>query len=166
MHDRHLPIRADHNRLLTISSVSILVIAIVTRIYLYSYHKDFWIDESMLACALYNGSWTDILQCKLEYTQCCPLFFALLAKAISPFSYTQYTLYFLPTCAGIALCLLIYAAAVRLEGKLYALLCCFFMCILKMPVYYSSEFKQYIFEGCLAIAMLFIFIRDIQEKHT
>lgn len=144
----------------------ILGSAIITRIYFYLWHKDLWRDESALFLAIYQGTWRDIFQCTLDFNQCCPLVFALVNKLLMYFSCSEYTLYFLPGCAGIGLLVMLVLLAKKMEGNLYALLCLSIICMLKMPIYYSSEFKQYIFEAFISTSLIYIYIYDIISERT
>lgn len=152
---------ADKRKILQGTLLAVCCIAIITRLYLYWYPKDLWLDEGSIFWALYQGSWENVLHCRLAFTQCCPIFFALYNKLLFSFSCTQHALYFLPTCTGIALIILFAALAQRIDGKLYAVLCVVLFCSLKIFVYYSSELKQYIFEAFMTSFVIYIYIYDL-----
>ena len=143
---------------ISLALYTIFCIAVTVRIYFYIQHKDLWCDESLLFSALYHGSWGDILQCKLLFAQCCPIFFAVVNKFLLCFSCKQHILYFLPTCVGIGLLLIYLLLSEKMGGKLYALICCSLISVIYMPIYYSSEFKQYIFEAFVSTSFIYIYI--------
>lgn len=137
--------------------IVLLGIAIVTRLYLYWYPKDLWLDEGAIFWTLYHGSWENIFSGHLP-SQSCPLFFAVYNKLLFHFSCTQHALYFLPTCTGIALVMLFAALARKIDGDVYAVLCVALFCIFRTFVYYSSEFKPYIFDAFISSFLIYIYI--------
>ena len=111
--------RASDNRLLKFFCYILIAYCVFIRCYLYIYHKDLWLDESAIADAIYEASWSDLLAGRLPRMQSCPLAFAVINKLLSYItSYSPYVLYFLPTVAGISIALLIYHFGVTIHSRL------------------------------------------------
>lgn len=155
--------RASDNRLLKFFCYILIAYCVFIRCYLYIYHKDLWLDESAIADAIYEASWSDLLAGRLPRMQSCPLAFAVINKLLSYItSYSPYVLYFLPTVAGISIALLIYHFGMKLYGGRFTACCLTIYSLLFMPLYYSSEFKPYIFDFLFTIVLfgnLFVDIR-------
>ncbi len=142
-------------------AISILFIGVATRIYLYIYCKDMWLDEAMLARSIWAGDISIILKGQLFLGQSAPIGFMVLSKFMSNFAGTsEYALRFLPLVSGSASGFLLWMFARREFEDIYALICTlmFFACI---PfLYYSTEFKQYSTEIFVTIVYLYIFSKS------
>lgn len=159
-------IKYDNDIFIRNCIIAILFFAVATRIYLYIFHKDLWLDEAFLALAIYNGSWLNILCGKLDFGQLCPFGVALINKLLATTtSYSEHVIYFLPTVVGIAALMVIVRMARRLDGFLYAFICCALICICTIAIYYSSEFKQYIYEFFFSTMLLSIALDDIRLQN-
>lgn len=146
--------------------VFLLCMAFLMRIYFYIFPKNLWLDEAMVALAIDRASWSELLRGQFNYYQSCPLFFAVINKILNVYtSYSPHVLYFLPTIAGMFLLLLLLKLCqVYEKSNLLAFVCIALAASCKMPLYYSSEFKQYIFEGLVSIFLLLNFIRDMHTE--
>lgn len=142
-----------------------ILAAAITRIYFCIYPKDFWIDEAMIAVALNQSSWLDIFQGNFSYYQCCPIAFAVISKLFSLFtSYTPQVLYIIPTILGICLLFLMYRLClIYEENKAFAFICVSCVALCQLPLYYSSEFKQYIYEMIVTIVLFTAFFSDLKK---
>ena len=143
-----------------------ILIAAMTRIYFYIYPKDLWLDEAMLALAIDKASWLDIFQGKFSYYQNCPIGFAIINKILNMYTgYSQHALYAIPTILGIGILVLICRFCMCYDNsKLFVLICVSVFAVCKNPLYYSSEFKHYIYEMAVAVILLFIFFNDLKQK--
>ena len=149
---------SDKLNICTKATYAILCIFIVVRLYLYLSNEELFRDEAALIMALYKGTWLDVVQCKLLFHQACPIFFAVLGKSLLYFSLNQYLLYLFPVCAGIGLAIIFMLLTEKIDGKLYSLICISILCSLKIILYYSLEFKQYIFETFVSASFIYIYI--------
>lgn len=149
------------------SFVICLLIAAITRIYFYIYPKDFWVDESMIALAIDRCSWLDIFQGKFSYYQRCPLGFAVINKILSIFTdYSRHVLYIIPTVLGIwVLFLMCKLCMIYNKSKAFVFVCIAFFSLFLFPLYYSSEFKQYIYEMFVTVALFTVFFYDLNKKY-
>ena len=143
----------------------LLCVAFLVRLYFYIFPKNLWLDEAMIALAIDKASWSELLRGQLSYNQSCPLFFAIVNKVLNVCtSYSPHALYFLPTAAGIVLLVLLVKLCRSYEkNSLLALICIALAASCKIALYYSSEFKQYIFEGLVTVFLLLNFIRDLHS---
>lgn len=144
-----------------------ILIAAMTRIYFYIYPKDLWLDEAMIALAIDKASWLDIFKGKFSYYQSCPIGFAIINKIINIYTgYSQYALYIIPTILGISILVLLCRFCICYDrNKLFVFICISIFAVCKNPLYYSSEFKHYIYEMLVAVILLFIFFNDLRKKN-
>lgn len=144
----------------------ILCVACLVRIYFYIFPKDLWLDEAMIAVAIDSASWGEIFRGQFAYNQSCPLFFAFINKVLSELtSYSPHVIYFLPTLMGILLLVcLLWLCQLYERSLLLALICIALAAVCKFPLYYSSEFKQYIYEGLASVLLIANFVRDFHSK--
>lgn len=159
-------IEMKKKKTICLSLNTVLVITFISRIYHYFIHKNLWLDENLIAMAIYKTPLIDLLQGKYEYNQSCPLLFGLYNKILAIITnYSPSILYFIPTIVGILLILLIVKFCIQYDGILYAFICVAIISVCKMPLYYSTEFKQYIFEATATIFLLSNVIHDIQKQN-
>ena len=155
-----------YNSLTKVICYLLVMYCVLIRCYLYFYHKDLWLDESYIADALYEVSWSDLFSGRLPRVQSCPLFFAVVNKLLSEVTnYSPYVLYFLPTVAGIVTTFLIYHFGMKLYGCMFTACCLTIFALMYMHLYYSSEFKPYIFDFLFTIVLfgnLFVDLRKTQ----
>lgn len=137
------------------------------RCYLYIYHKDLWLDECLIADAIYEASWGELLSGHIPRLQSCPLLFAVVAKLLSYVtSYSPYVLYFLPTAAGILAAVLIYCFGKRLYGYIFAASGLIIYALGSSLLYYSSEFKPYIFDVLFSVILFGSLFVDLRKKQA
>lgn len=155
----------SYNIFLKLFCYILIAYCVFIRCYLYVYHKDLWLDESAIADAIYEASWSDLLAGRLPRMQSCPLAFAIINKLLSYItSYSPYVLYFLPTVAGISIAFLIYHFGMKLYGVRFAASGLTIYSLLFMPLYYSSEFKPYIFDFLFTIVLFGNLFVDIRKN--
>lgn len=153
-------------KIISIALICISSIAFISRIYHYINPKNLWLDESLIAIAIYNTSLIDLIQGKYVITQSCPFLFGLYNKILAiTTNYSPSILYFAPTIIGILLILFIAIFCIKYAGILYAFICIAIISVCKMPLYYSTEFKQYIFESVVTIFLLSNVINDIRNDN-
>lgn len=146
-------------------SLILIVVACIIRGYYYIYPKDLWLDEAMLAVAIDNASWSDLFRGKFIYNQSCPLFFAVINKLLSEYTaYSPHVLYAIPTLLGMLVVIFMYFLCRFYEkSEFMSLIAVALVSISAVPLYYSSEFKQYIYECCVAVVLCFCFLRDLHS---
>lgn len=150
-----------------IALICILSIASISRIYHYINPKNLWLDESLIAMAIYKTSLIDLIQGKYVITQSCPFLFGFYNKILAiTTNYSPNILYFTPTIVGILLILFIARFCIKYDGILYTFICITIISVCKMPLYYSTEFKQYIFESVVTIFLLSNVINDIRNNNN
>ena len=143
-----------------------ILAAAITHIYFCIYPKDFWVDEARIAVILSQSSWLDIFQGNFSsYYQSCPIVFAVINKLLSIFtSYTPQILYIIPTVLGICLLFLMHRLClIYEENKAFAFICVSCVALCQLPLYYSSEFKQYIYEMVVTVILFSAFFNDLKK---
>ena len=123
-------------------------------------------DEAMIAVAIDCASWSELLRGQFLYEQSCPIVFAVINKLIDKFTnYSPHAIYFLPTVAGMLLLSGLWKLCQIYEkSNLLAFICLVLAAICKMPLYYSSEFKPYIFDGLISLVLLINVMRDLHTE--
>ena len=143
----------------------LIAYCVFIRCYLYIYHKDLWLDECYIADAIYEASWGDLFSGHLPRQQSCPLFFAIVTKLLSYVtSYSPYVLYFFPTAAGISAAVLIYSFGKRLYGYKFAVCSLTIYALSSSLLYYSSEFKPYIFDVLFTVILFGNLFSDLRKE--
>lgn len=140
--------------------------ACLVRLYFYLFPKDLWLDEAMLAVGIDCASWGELLRGQLIYEQSCPIAFAVINKLINKLTnYSPHAIYFLPTVAGMLLLAGLWKLCrIYEKNSLLAFICLALAASCKMPLYYSSEFKPYIFDGLATLVLLINVIRDLHAE--
>lgn len=120
----------------------------------YLSNRQFWLDESMLAINVRDLTWAELfLPLKLE--QSAPIGLLLLSKACNTVLGPSEMAFRLPV-------FLIFLASLRIIYKrndIFSEASIVFIFLTSFFIYYSSEFKQYMFD-CYAGIMMLAFIRD------
>lgn len=120
----------------------------------YLSNRQFWLDESMLAINVRDLTWTELfLPLKLE--QSAPIGLLLLSKACITVLGPSEMAFRLPV-------FVIFLASLRIIYKrndIFSEASIVFIFLTSFFIYYSSEFKQYMFD-CYAGIMMLAFVRD------
>ena len=145
----------------------LIACCVFIRCYLYIYHKDLWLDECYIADAIYEASWGDLFSGHIPRQQSCPLLFAVVTKLLSYVtSYSPYVLYFFPTAAGILTAVLIYCFGKRLYGYKFAACGLTIYALSSSLLYYSSEFKPYIFDVLFTVILFGNLFSDLRKEQA
>ena len=126
-----------------------------------------WLDEAMLALNICERSFWGLLS-PLEWHQVAPISFLWGTKCcVSFFGISNITLKFLPFFAGASLPLLAYLAVHQeTRNDLAASITAFILAIAPSFVYYSTEFKQYMMEPFIGLAMVICKLHRVETYAT
>jgi len=103
-------------------SCALLTCGVAVRLYLWYYHKDFWLDEALLAVGISQSNFSSLLVGAIT-DQSAPLLFLILAKFLQLWGFfDEHSLYILPTLCGTLTLLLTYKTAILIKGDRFAFL--------------------------------------------
>ena len=118
----------------------------------------------MLALNIVNRSFRG-LTTPLDYNQGAPIGFLLVEKAvISLLGNHDYTLRIIPLLAGLGTIPLIYFVSSQYGRKYYFLLPIGMVAFSSALIYYSSEVKQYSSDAFMALCLIFLFAKCLENK--
>ena len=140
-------------------TMMLMTCGIGVRLYLWFYHKDFWLDEALLAVEIEKASLVTLLLGHIT-DQSAPLLFLLLAKVLQLIGFfDEHSLYIFPMACGILTIVVIYKISLLIKGELLAFFSLIFFLCSYAALYYSSEFKQYSCEMLISCMYLYLFVQ-------
>ncbi|HET9906311.1 MAG TPA: glycosyltransferase family 39 protein, partial [Anaerolineales bacterium] len=141
----------------------VIGLGILLRVRQYLVNRSFWADEASLAFNLANRTFSGLAQ-PLDYHQGAPIGFLLIEKlAILLFGNNEYAMRLFPLIAGIIAIYLLYLLAktyIGLSG-VFALLA---FSVGWYLIYYASELKQYSSDVMIALLLVYLASKCIQEQ--
>jgi len=145
--------------------VSIICLAgLFLRLYFFVINRSLWIDEAMLALNIVNRSFFGLLE-PLDYNQAAPVGFLFLQKAVSSLiGISDRTLRIIPLVAGSFSVVIMYLVSRRYIGEPYALISLGLFVLSPNLIYYSSEVKQYATDVLMALVILLIIPKCLENK--
>jgi hypothetical protein len=150
--------------LVPIAFVCISLIGIFLRIYFYALDRSLWYDEVRLAYSIVNRSFSGLLQ-PLEYRQVAPIGFLFVQKAIVyTLGKSDYALRLLPLVAGIASIPLMYKVVKSYAKGVAPFIAFGLFSFSERLIYYSSELKQYSTDVLVALFLLIVSLRCLDNK--
>lgn len=139
-----------------IGALALLLLCILTRVFLYIFHKDLWLDEAMLFHAINETKWPDLLHGRLSHGQSAPLLFVLIHKLIISYLGTSVLyLYTFPLLCSLLSVLGLFLLSRKVGESFYVFSVMLFLSISFTATYYSAEFKQYSTEMCISVILLY-----------
>ena len=142
---------------------SLIVLGIVLRLRQYLTNRSFWADEASLAYNLATRSFSGLTQ-PLDYHQGAPIGFLFIEKlSMLLFGNNEYALRLFPLISGILAIILLYFIACRYFGVsgMFAVL---IFSVGWQLIYYSSELKQYSSDVMIALLLVYLASRCIQQE--
>ena len=134
------------------------------RLYYYGTGRSLWFDEALLALNLVKRSFLDLLK-PLDNNQGAPIGFLILQKVvISLLGNRDYVLRLIPLLAGLVSVPLMYLVAKQYGGQFYSLVALGLFAVSPRVIYYSSELKQYSTDVLVALLLLFVVPRCLDDK--
>ncbi|MCI0609915.1 MAG: glycosyltransferase family 39 protein [Anaerolineae bacterium] len=141
----------------------LIVVGIILRLRQYLTNRSFWADEASLAFNLVTRTFSGLTQ-PLDYHQGAPIGFLFIEKlSILALGNNEYTMRLFPLLSGIFAIYLLYILAkthIGLSG-LFALIA---FSVGSNLIYYSSELKQYSSDVMIALLLVYLASRCIQEQ--
>ena len=139
---------------------AVCVIILILGLIQYLSNRQYWLDESMLAINVRELGWSDLFR-PLKMEQSAPIGFLLLSKASITLLGPSEMAFRLPV-------FLIFLASLRIIYKrhdIFSDASIAFIFLTSFLIYYSSEFKQYMFD-CFAGVMMLTYVRDSNYRGT
>ncbi len=125
--------------------------------------RSLWVDEAMLAKAIVERSYADLMK-PLDYVQCSPLGFLWVERLLgSHLGYTEHVLRLFPLLCGLASLLLFHRLASRLLSATGATVAVVLFACTHSLVYYSAELKQYSTETAAGLALVLLAHRALSR---
>ena len=147
-------------------SGGLLLLGLALRVRQYLTWRSLWLDEAMLALNIVGRSFAGLLK-PLDYEQGAPLGFLLAEKlAASLLGNTELSLRLLPLLAGCAALGVFALLLRRVSGKLGGFTALALFAAGAPLVYYASEVKQYSSDVFVAVLLLWLALRHIQDGKT
>lgn len=149
-----------------LASWAILLICIIARIFMLIHPKDLWIDELYIWDILSRDSLLTILggeYASSAKAQSAPLLFMLVNKfIIDCFGESYIALYspsFIASCLAV---FLVWRIGAKIDiPYMFSSLFIFSLCLI--PLYYTIEFKQYGWELCASLMLVYTAMKNISE---
>ena len=117
---------------------------VLFRLVAYLHNQSFWLDEAMLAYAILQRSFMELLEPLLEFNQAAPAGFLYLVRSTYLlFGPKEPALRVVPLLAGLTSLPLFYLLARRYVDRLSAVLALALFAVSERLVYHSIEMKQY-----------------------
>lgn len=139
-----------------------IILGVFLRIRQYAINRSLWVDEASLALNIVHRSFGALLQ-PLDYNQGAPIGFLFVEKIlISIFGNNEWTLRFFPLLSGILSVYLIYLISRKYFGKLGLIAVASFS-FSSVMIYYSSELKQYSTDVTVALLIIYLTLRCLDE---
>ena len=139
-------------------SVAVAFTGIALRLKQYLTNRSLWSDEASLALNIVERSFKELAQ-PLDYHQGAPLGFLWIQKGIVIlFGSSEYALRLVPLICGISSLFIFWFIAAKYLNKRATCLAFTLFAISDLPIYFSSEAKQYscdVMVGLLTLVMLF-----------
>jgi hypothetical protein len=149
--------------LVTVLFAAICLIGIFLRVYLYLANRSLFFDEAALALNIVDRSFIGLLK-PLDYNQGAPIGYLLSQRAvISLLGNRDYILRLIPLLAGLISVPLMCAVATQYGGRLSALTSAGLFALSPTLVRYSSEMKQYSTDVLMALVLLFIAPKCLED---
>jgi len=147
-----------------IVAITICLLGFFLRLYFYLIDRSLWQDEATLALNIVNRSFLELLK-PLDYNQGAPIGFLFIQKAVvSTFGISDLTLRLIPLFAGLAaIPFMYYVSKLYLKG-LASFISLGLFALSTQLIYYSSELKQYSSDVLMALLLLLIFPKCLEER--
>jgi hypothetical protein len=141
----------------------IIAAGVFLRLWIYFGNRSFSADEASLAYNLVTRDFSGLTQ-PLDYQQGAPIGFLFIEKIfLLVFGNSEYALRILPLVSGILALFVLYLIAKKYfnTSGLFAM---FAFAIAWSLVYYSSEFKQYSSDTLIALSLIYLASRCVDEE--
>lgn len=159
--------KTDIDSYVKLGIASSFFLCIFTRICLFIFQKDLWLDEAVLLHAINLSGWHELLSGKLPGSQSAPLLFVLINKGILSYSGTPTRfIYILPLMCSLISVLGFFLVSRKVGDVFYvfSVLMLFSFCF--TATYYSTEFKQYSMEMCISLMLLYLAINSLDKTES
>lgn len=140
----------------------LIVIGIFLRLQQYLFNRSLWLDEAALAQSVVDRSYFGLLK-PLEYEQLAPFGFLWASRFfVELFGPSEYALRAFPLICGIASFVLFYFICRRVLDLRTTTFALALFALHGQLIYFSSEFKPYICDVFIALALFYLTLRVIQ----
>jgi hypothetical protein len=157
-------VRNFRSRSQSIAFTLIGIIGSFLRLYFYFVNRSLWLDEAWLSLNIVNRSFLGLFN-PLDYSQAAPIGFLLIQKTVvSFFGVWDYTLRLLPLLAGLASIPLMVSVSRKFGKGLAVFISLGLFAISTQLIYYSSEVKQYSSDILIALVLLYLFPKCLEEN--
>lgn len=151
-------------KLLYILSFTIIYLSILTRIVSFFYNRSLWLDEGFLATSVVQRDYFELLM-PLDYKQGAPFGFLWIVKSfIYIFGSSEYVLRLLSLFSGIGAVFMFYKVLKDVFKDKKPYVGTAFFATIQFLIYYSIEFKPYMFDGFITLVSLYVFHLAITKK--
>lgn len=152
------------------STLLLICISIVFRIFIFLYSKDMYLDDYALFHAINDKSLIDIIWTGLGNSQSAPLLFVMFNKVIIYCGGQSIKIItFFPFICSVISIYVIYKICVRFFNIYYAFVAIFLYSLCSTPLYFSSVFKQYSIELLINLLLIYFavcFYIKVNDKET
>lgn len=158
-----MSIKFDIDTCVKLGIASVFLLCIFTRICLFIFQKDLWLDEAALVQAINLSGWQDLLSGKLLNNQSAPLLFVLINKGILSYSGTPTTLiYILPFICSLTSVIILFLVSRKVGDLFYVFSVMLIFSFCFTATYYAGEFKPYSTDICISLVLLYVTINTMK----
>lgn len=139
---------------LRFGTIILLLLCLFSRICMYLFPKDLWLDEGYTYEVLNSTGFPDLLQGHLG-NQSAPLLFVIINKLLITYIGSDVTLlYFLPFICSLISVIILFSLSSKLGNGFYIFFTMLFFSLCFTALRYSTEFKQYGIELLISLLIL------------
>lgn len=143
----------------------ILLICLFTRISMYLFPKDIWLDEASLYIAINSSGLLDLLHGNLR-GQSAPLLFVILNKFILlKIGNSQICIYFIPFICSFLSVIILSIICYKISDIFYVFSALFIFSLCFTATYYTVEFKQYSTELFISLLILYAALKNFDKPN-
>jgi hypothetical protein len=147
-------------------ALGVVAFGAALRVVRYLADRSLWLDESLLTINLMTRSYGDLVT-TLDYNQGAPVGFLWVERLmLDLFGDSELTLRFLPLVVSLASLVLFYLLARELLGAAAGLVAVVLFATIEPFVRYSAEVKQYSFDILVTVALLYLFVRYVEDGES
>lgn len=140
----------------------LFLVCLFSRVCIYLFPKDLWLDEAFLFGALNKGRVSELVSGHLTYNQSAPFLFVMINKLIiTSLGSKPAIIRFLPFICSLISVIILLKICNKIGNSLYifSVMLIFSLCF--TPIYYAGEFKQYSVEMLISLLVLSGAINDV-----
>lgn len=154
---------ATETRVLTWAVVALLSAGVLLRLVRYLAERSLWLDEAYLAINLMTRSYAELTQ-TLDYNQGAPIGFLWVERLmLTLFGDSELALRLFPLLVAIGALLLFYRVARDVLGPAALVVAVLLFATMEPFVRYAAEVKQYGVDVAVTAALLYLFVRLVEE---